>query len=223
MAAQTKTTRTAAKPKSQGKAKPKAVRGSAKPSPPPVEVVEAGPESALKKLTDKQRLFVEFYLGESYCNATDAARRAGYSDPEMSGWENKQKLVIQEAIQERVAEVAMSADEVLLRLRDHGRGSLKPFLTEEGFIDITTDEAQQNIGLLKEIEVEKRVGGPEDDPWIETKTKIKLHDPQAALVHLGRHHKLFTDKTENATSVKLEVTAEELNDDELASIAAAGG
>ena len=37
------------------------------------------------KLTTKQRLFIDFYLGVSQFNATDAARRAGYKFPNTDG------------------------------------------------------------------------------------------------------------------------------------------
>lgn len=172
-------------------------------------------------LPPRQQLFVKHYL-ETF-NGTRSAYLAGYEGDDnvlaVQACRLLRNAKVRELIDQYIETEVMPASEVLLRLRDHARGSLKPFLTEEGFIDITTDAAQQNIGLLKEIEVEKRVGGPEDDPWTETKTKIKLHDPQSALVHLGRHHKLFTDKAEVSgpnggpipiASVELETATAEL-------------
>jgi len=38
----------------------------------------------MAELTYKQKLFVEHYLGEANGNATDAARRAGYSEHEVT-------------------------------------------------------------------------------------------------------------------------------------------
>ena len=161
-----------------------------------------GSTEAKPKLTDKQRLFVEFYMGQARWNATEAARLAGYSDPEVSGWENKQKPAIQKAISRRIETVAMGADEVLLRLAEPARASFKPFLVEgstgELWPDLTTEAAQANLHLLKKIKPKKRVGGPVEDQWVETEVELELHDAQAALVHLGRHHKLFTDKQELA-------------------------
>jgi hypothetical protein len=185
--------------------KAKATTRKAKGKPKPVKpVVDRGSESPveaitpLPKLTDKQRIFVEAYL--TCWNATEAARQAGYADPELAGWENRQKQVIQDEISRRIAEKTMSADEVLIRLGDQARGSLKPFLKPsvggELWPDLTTDEAQANLHLLKKIKPKKRQGGPEEDPWIETEIELEIHDPQAALVHIGRHHKLFTDKSE---------------------------
>lgn len=166
---------------------------------------------------------MEYYLGRAHWNATEAARLAGYSDPEQSGWENKKKQEIQAAISERVAAVAMTADEVLIRLAEHARGSFKPFVTEgmdgELWPDLTTQAAQDNLHLLKKIKPKKRVGGSKEDPWTETEIELEIHDPQAALVHLGRHHKLFTDKIEQSGNLTIR-TAADLSDDELAEIAA---
>ena len=74
-----------------------------------------------KKLTLKQRAFVEAYL-DSW-NATRAARRAGYRGNSRTlaniGWENIRKHKISAEIERRISEMAMSADEVLLRLGQH--------------------------------------------------------------------------------------------------------
>ena len=62
--------------------------------------------SVAEKLTEKQRRFVEAYMGEAAGNATEAARVAGYSgnDNTLStvGATNIRKAAIQKAIDERV-------------------------------------------------------------------------------------------------------------------------
>ena len=74
------------------------------------------------KLTTKRIAFVEHYL--SCWNATEAARRAGYSERWLHT--NASKLLqdtrIQELIKERLTDVTMSADEVLQRLAQKARG-----------------------------------------------------------------------------------------------------
>ena len=76
----------------------------------------------MRRLTDKQRVFVEEYL--RCWNATEAARRAGYSERWLHT--NASKLLqdtrIQELIKERLTDVTMSADEVLQRLAQKARG-----------------------------------------------------------------------------------------------------
>ncbi len=73
------------------------------------------------KLTEKQAAFVREYLVS--LNATDAARRAGYSKKTASevGYENLRKPQIREAIENALAERAqrteLTADEVIAGLR----------------------------------------------------------------------------------------------------------
>lgn len=80
------------------------------------------------KLTLKQRLFVEAYLGVSKGNGTDAARKAGYKGNDNTlhtvAQENLRKPAIAAAIQEKLNAKAtiMGADEVLELLTSTARG-----------------------------------------------------------------------------------------------------
>ena len=140
------------------------------------------------RLTNKQRVFVEEYL---VCwNATEAARRAGYRNPEVMGCRLKKVKEVGELIEVRIADKAMSADEVLLRLGEHARGNLGDFIrvnevTGEAYIDLAAAKAAGKLHLLRSYQ------GPSD----KSAAKIELYDAQAALVHLGRHHSLFVDRT----------------------------
>lgn len=73
-----------------------------------------------KKLTYKQQLFVEAYLGAAKGNATEAARLAGYKGNDQTlasvGAENLKKPQIASRVRARVDAVGMSADEVLNEL-----------------------------------------------------------------------------------------------------------
>lgn len=154
-------------------------------------------EQAQNKLTPRQRVFVEEYL--RCWNASEAARRAGYKTrANEAGRSAMSNPDIQAEIQRRITEISMSADEVLLRLAQHARGDFSPFLREDGAIDLMSEKARAAIGLLKKVKVKERIlfTKGNDEPVKEIETEIELHDPQAALVHLGRHHKLFTDKME---------------------------
>lgn len=59
----------------------------------------------MSKLTERQRRFVDAYIETG--NASEAARRAGYSEKNANriGTENLSKLVIQKAIEERMREI----------------------------------------------------------------------------------------------------------------------
>lgn len=76
----------------------------------------------MAKLTHKQELFVNAYLGEAKGNATEAARLAGYKGSEQVlrqvGYENLTKPDIAALVEKRTSETAMSASEVLQKLSE---------------------------------------------------------------------------------------------------------
>ncbi len=151
-------------------------------------------------MTAKEQLFIDYYLGRANYNASKAARLAGYSlrTAAVIGWENLQKPLIQAAIQKRIAEAAMGADEVLARLADHARASLDDFLAEDGSLDLAAAREAGKMHLLREYACEEvREAGADDElPSMVRKQRIKVVDAQAALVTLGRHHKLWVDRQE---------------------------
>lgn len=161
-------------------------------------------ELAKDDLTDKQKMFVEHYL--TCWNATQAAKRAGYEGNDVTlgavGYENLRKPQIAKYVQKRMSEACMSADEVLSRLADHARGSMRPFLDQCGEsvrVDISEEEpGDKPIHLIKKIRVKHTMRTTKDGEEIEEfDNSIELHDSQAALVHIGRHYVLFTDRTEH--------------------------
>jgi len=188
-------------------------------------------------LTTKQQAFVEHYLRS--WNASQAARDAGYSEKSarLIGSENLTKPDIQAAIEARLAELKMSADEVLARLADQARGSMADFLRVDeeeitlswSLLKVPTNAdgdpdlagvvmelaSQENVQptdqILRTATVKRAVARLDllqagergklglvkkyslDDKG---KVSIELHDAQSALQLLGRHHKLFVDRTE---------------------------
>lgn len=76
----------------------------------------------MAKLTHKQELFVNAYLGEAKGNATEAARLAGYGGNDVTlasvGMENLRKPQIAALVEKRTSEAAMSAAEVLQKLSE---------------------------------------------------------------------------------------------------------
>jgi hypothetical protein len=145
-----------------------------------------------RELTDKQKAFIEHYL--RCWNASEAARRAGYNGRSNAVGHNLMTNIdIRAEIDARLSDLAMDANEVLARLAAMARSDVSVFLDKSGDIDLTTDQAREHIYLLKKARTKRGVtkGG---EPW--TEREIELHDPQAALVHIGRHLALFTDKQE---------------------------
>ncbi len=148
-------------------------------------------------MTGKQKSFIDAYLGEARGNASEAARIAGYALPAQQAHENLRKPEIRAAIDAFLTVHAKSAAEVLNLLTQHSNASLAPFLSigrNDVSIDLTSEEAQANLHLLRKVKCKKRSGGKDASAWEETEIEIEIHDPQAAAVHLGRYHKLFTDR-----------------------------
>lgn len=154
----------------------------------------------MSELTGKQKSFIDAYLSNGF-NATDAARQAGYEGSENTlssvGYENLRKPDIASIILERMNESAMSANEVLARLSKHARGRLVDLLNEDGQFDLTLAEKRDVADLLKKLKVRTTTRRTKDGEEIEDVTyEYEIHDPQAALVHLGKFHRLFADKQE---------------------------
>ena len=157
-----------------------------------------------QRLTDKQRLFVAYYLAS--LNGTEAAIQAYDTEDRIVAAniasENLRKPYIRAAIDEELQQRTMTANEVLARLTEHALGSASDF------VDVTEKSARLNLvkardrnklHLIKEITEERREIRPDEDgdPLVtEVKLTIKLYDAQAALRDLGRYHKLFVDRTE---------------------------
>lgn len=75
----------------------------------------------------------------------------------------------------------MSADEALIRLSNHARGTMEDFVRIKGglpFVDLTQAAERQQLHLLKKFKV--------TDKGVE----IELYDAQAALVHILKEQHL---------------------------------
>lgn len=105
--------------------------------------------TAYQKLTPKQRLFVDFYVGdEAFGNATKAARRAGYAKPEQQGWQVRNTPAVQAAIEEQLQGRVPTKFEVLAGIGRMTRGSMADFI-DVGGCDLS-EEAQQILSQLLE-------------------------------------------------------------------------
>ena len=172
-------------------------------------------------LSNKQRVFVEEYL--QCWNATEAARRAGYS-PKTAysiGQENLRKPEIAAAVKARINEKTMQADEVLARLSEQGRADIGQFfkiVEEWTFYPLPTYDILDAIEVIDDSDPEKpitrvnylvrhvalhmdKLVDPQYSHLLHKVSatrkgglQIELYDKQAALVHLGKHLGLFVDR-----------------------------
>lgn len=141
------------------------------------------------RLTDLQMAFIDEYVQS--LNATEAARRAGYSEKTASsiGWENLRKPQIREEINARLEERALQAEEVLSRLADQARGiPADCFDIHGGLIAVNFDRLRER-GLMHLI---KKLSYDSDG-----RPRVELYDAQAALVHIGKALNLFRETVEH--------------------------
>jgi phage terminase small subunit len=149
-----------------------------------------------KRLTRKQRVFVDEYL--KCWSAAEAARRAGYSvkTAYSIGPRLLRNVEVAEAIKARLAEIHMGTDEALAILAEHARGDMGDLMaiSSMGFsLDLEAARASGKTKLIKEIEQKVvTINGKNEDKEIIT-TRLKLHDPQAAIEKILRAAKVLKD------------------------------
>lgn len=153
------------------------------------------------KLTPKQKKFADLYVGECNLNATRAAIAAGYSEKTAYaiGSENLKKPVIRQYIDEQLAKTVASPSEVLSILTAQAKASIADVLDENGELDLKDAKKRGVDRLIKKLKVRKIRNTRTDE--VETVYEYEIHDPQAAAVHLGKVHKLFTEKVEHSGSI----------------------
>lgn len=129
--------------------------------------------SDTSKLTPKQRRFCDAYLGEAKGNGSEAARIAGYALPREQAYENLSKPDIRAYIDERLDAETLRSAEVLRELTDVARAEWRDFL------EVVTDP---RTGAILRV-------------------RMDLSGKVKALELLGKHHKLFTDKSEQTNTL----------------------
>lgn len=149
-------------------------------------------------LTLKRRLFVEYYLGQANGNATEAARLAGYAAPTHSGYRLLGHPATRALVDQRVETAALTANQVLKLLSEQARGTMHDFVSfdeaDQPFIDLKRAEEHGQLQLIRKLSRSR-----------DGRVEIELYDAQAALVHLGRHLKLWTDKVETTETGPVEI------------------
>ncbi len=162
-------------------------------------------------MNHRQRIFVDEYL--KCWKAGTAARLAGYSPK--TAYSNGNRLLknaeVMAAIEERLTDIHMGADEVLRLLADQARGDiadLMAFSTVSHELDLVevdpkTGEVKPKpqtklIKKLKQRTITYLAKGKSDEDREENILEIELYDAQAALALIGKHHKLFAERIEHS-------------------------
>jgi len=177
-------------------------------------------------LTDKQEAFAREYLVA--LNATQAAIRAGYSPKtaEQQGYQLLQNTSVADAVQKAMAErsrrTEITADMVLRELAKIGFSDIRKAVkwysqTNVAAIDTDADmEALADEGALRFTVANQVELISSDDIDDDTAAaiaevslsgtgalKMKLHDKKGALVDIGKHLGMFTDKVDMNLTAKM--------------------
>lgn len=157
-------------------------------------------------LTGKQRRFVAEYLID--LNATQAAIRAGYSERTAAaiGAENLRKPQIVDALavsmKDREDRTEITQDRVLRELAKIGFADIRKAVRWGEGIPVTNPdsgevEISNGVALVSSADIDDSTAASISEVSQTAQgIKIKMHDKRAALVDIGRHLGMFTDKTE---------------------------
>lgn len=152
-------------------------------------------------LKDKQKRFVAEYLID--LNATQAAIRAGYSKNTAAniGHENLIKpqiaAALQAAMDKRAKRLEITADSVLQEIAKIAFMDPRKFFNADGSTKHVTElDDDTAMGLAGMEVIELFEGQGEQKHVYGLLKKFKLADKGQNLERLGKHLKLFTDKSE---------------------------
>lgn len=144
--------------------------------------------------SDKEQAWLSEYL---IClNATEAARRVGYAWPNKVGPEKLKKF--ESEIKERLAKLAMTADEALFRMTAIARGDLSQYVLSDGTVDIESLKQSGEGYLLKKYKHTRNTTSRKDGSEYESESvDFELYPADAALRDIlkvnGKYGPLGTD------------------------------
>lgn len=145
-----------------------------------------------RKLTDKQQRFVDEYLID--LNATQAAIRAGYSvnTAQEQGSQNLSKLMVQQAIAERMAErskrTGVNQDRVVLELAKIAFVKMTDIVTSEG--KIKENATDDDLSCIESVKYKRS----DTDTGYSVEREVKIGSKLKALELLGKHLGMWNDK-----------------------------
>lgn len=186
------------------------------------DVEQDDPLFCYEGLTHQMQRFVEVYART--LNASKAARVAGYasSSAHVAGCRLLKMPKIKDALRQEMEKAIMPEEEVVARLTSMARGSIEVFMREDEaeelqpLLDFSSDLAQDNLHLIKELEVTEDVVSPKnatDEYVLRRKTKIKLHDAKDALKELLRAHGRINDAPQVNIDAVFEINAPRIIED----------
>ena len=128
---------------------------------------------------DRHSAFIDRYL--IHLNGSKAYQETHLDAAPSTCRVNASKLLsnanIRAEINKRLKASHLSTEEALRLLADHAKGNINDFIDENGYVDLKKARAANAMHLLKEIEIIET----ETKDGVNTRIKVKLHDPQNAI------------------------------------------
>jgi len=78
----------------------------------------------------------------------------------------------------------MTPEQVIDRLDSQARAEYAEYIDDDGEVDLAAMRAAGKMHLVKGIKYDRK-----------GRTMVEFYDAQQALVHMGKHYKLFTEQT----------------------------
>ncbi len=160
----------------------------------------------MSQLTPKRQRFVQEYLVD--LNATQAAIRAGYSEPTGAaiGSENLTKpeiaLAIREAKAQRSRRTEVTADRVLEELARIAFASISDAVewhSDGATVKASSELSPEVLAAVSEVSETRHRDGS-------VAVKVKMHDKLAALNKVADHLRMFVNRVEHSGNVNIEAS-----------------
>ncbi|MBT9395333.1 terminase small subunit [Hymenobacter sp. NST-14] len=142
-------------------------------------------------LSRRKKRFIDLFAESG--QAVESVEKAGYS-PRRSAEIAKEFLkdpAILAAVEQRTRMASITRPEALMRLTEIGRGSMQSFLEvvstpagEQVRINLTSEEAQQNLHLIKSVSQQCYTMQTADGPVEVVETGLELHCAMTAIDHI---------------------------------------
>ena len=172
-----------------------------------------------ERLSPQHQQFINEYIKLKCSNATEAYCRVYPKSSRDAARAHAARLVangiISAEIKRRVSEETMSANEVLIRMAEHGRGDIGEF------INLGPEEIKQSgkSHLIKKFTRTITTSVKKDFESTTESFTVEMYDALAAKQLIGKHHGIFTE-SEKSVEVDISVNVSESLRSRIGSVAA---
>jgi len=187
-----------------------------------------GPEKP-KKLTPKQKKFVELLSSDPSLSQTEAAKQAGFKNARQSGSQlltlpefSHVKVELDWLKAERAQKLGITSQRVLERLAELAFTDPRDCFERDGQPKNFTKLSREQAALLGESKLTwtvvkiQHAAGEDGKPWIETVLKpnmqVKIRDPLPAVKLLMKHLGLLVERVQINVNEKAAAAQKEVDD-----------